>query len=100
MIRAVSFVVRDKNWGTYAPEISNLNFHEEPDAFHISYAAAVSEKDQEFHYSAAIEGKSDGSVNFHGHGKAISEFLTNRNGFVVLHPIEGVAGATCTVEQR
>ena len=98
MIRAVSFVVRDKNWGTYAPEISNLNFHEEPDTFRISYDAAVSEKDQEFHYSAAIEGKSDGSVNFHGHGTAISEFLTNRNGFVVLHPIEGVAGAACTVE--
>ena len=29
MIRAVSFVVRDKNWGTYAPRIANLQFHEE-----------------------------------------------------------------------
>jgi hypothetical protein len=98
MIRAVSFVVRDKNWGTYAPQIANLNFQQEPDAFRISYDAAVGEKDQEFRYSAAIAGKSDGSLSFHGKGTAISDFLTNRTGFVVLHPIEGVSGAACTVE--
>jgi D-apionolactonase len=98
MMRAVSFVVRDKDWGTYAPQIANLHFHEEPDAFRVSYGAMVSEKDQEFRYSAAITGQSDGSVSFYGNGTSISGFLTNRTGFVVLHPIEGVAGAACTVE--
>jgi hypothetical protein len=98
MIRAVSFVVRDKDWGTYAPQIANLHLHEEPDAFRVSYEAVVSEKGQEFRYSAAITGQSDGSVSFYGNGTSISGFLTNRTGFVVLHPIEGVAGAACTVE--
>ena len=58
----------------------------------------MSENDQEFRYSAAIAGQSDGSMSFYGNGTSISGFLTNRTGFVVLHPIEGVAGAACTVE--
>jgi hypothetical protein len=98
MIRAVSFVVRDKNWGTYAPQIAHLDFREEPEMFRVSYEATVMEKDQKFRYTAAITGKSDGSLRFSGKGTAISDFLTNRTGFVVLHPIEGVAGAACTIE--
>src|SRR3984893_38529 len=98
MIRAVSFIVRDKNWGTYSPQIAHLNFHEEPETFRISYEAVVRENEQEFRYSSVIVGKSDGSLSFSGKGTAISDFSTNRTGFVVLHPIEGVAGAKCTVE--
>ena len=98
MMRAVSFVVRDKDWGTYAPQITNLQIHEEADAFRVSYQAVVIDKNQEFRYSAAIAGQSDGSVSFYGNGTSTSGFLTNRTGFVVLHPIEGVAGAACTVE--
>src|SRR5215469_18920631 len=98
MIRAVSFVLRDENWGTYAPEITDLNLQEEPDLFRVSYKATVSGKDKEFAYSVVIVGKSDGSLSFSAQGAAISDFLTNRTGFVVLHPIQGVAGATCTVE--
>jgi hypothetical protein len=95
MIRAISFIVRDKNWGTYAPQISQLDLHEDQDSFRVSYEAAVGE---EFRYSAVITGKADGQLSFSGKGTAISDFLTNRTGFVVLHPIEGVAGAPCTVE--
>jgi hypothetical protein len=98
MIRAVSFIVRDKNWGTYAPHIAHLKFHEEPETFRISYDAIIRENEQEFRYSSTIVGKSDGSLSFSGKGTALSDFLTNRTGFVVLHPIEGVAGAKCTVE--
>jgi D-apionolactonase len=98
MIRAVSYVVRDKNWGTYAPQIGYLELKEEPEAFRISYEATVREKEREFRYSVVIEGKSDGSLNFSGKGTAMSDFLTNRTGFVVLHPIEGVAGLPCTIE--
>jgi D-apionolactonase len=98
MIRAVSFIVRNKNWGTYTPHIAHLKFHEEPETFRISYDAIIRENEQEFRYSSTIVGKSDGSLSFSGKGTALSDFLTNRTGFVVLHPIEGVAGAKCTVE--
>jgi D-apionolactonase len=95
MIRAISFIVRDKNWGTYAPLISQLDLQEGSDAFRVSYEAVI---EGEFRYSAVITGDADGSLSFSGTGNAISDFLTNRTGFVVLHPIEGVAGAACTVE--
>jgi hypothetical protein len=98
MIRAVSFIVRDKNWGTYAPQIGQLDFQETPDSFQVSYDATVGGEEQGFCYSAVIAGKSNGSLSFSAHGVATSDLLTNRTGFVVLHPIEGVAGAACTVE--
>ena len=98
MLRAVSFIVRDKNWGTYAPEITHLHFDGEPKSFRISYEATVAGGGQELAYSAMIEGNSNGSLRFSVRAAAISDFLTNRTGFVVLHPIEGVAGAACTVE--
>jgi D-apionolactonase len=98
MMRAVSFVVRDKNWGTYAPQISNLGLYEEPDSFRISYEAAVGGEEQAFRYSAVIAGESNGSLSFSCKGTAASDFLTNRTGFVVLHTIEGVAGAACAIE--
>src|ERR1700741_4607088 len=95
MIRAISFIVRDKNWGTYAPQISKLDYREGSDSFRVSYEAVI---EGEFRYSAVITGAANGSLIFSGTGNALSDFLTNRTGFVVLHPIEGVAGAACTVE--
>jgi D-apionolactonase len=95
MIRAISFIVRDKNWGTYAPQISQLEVQEMPGSFRVSYEALI---EGEFRYSAVIIGEADGSLSFSGTGNAISDFLTNRTGFVILHPIDGVAGAACTVE--
>lgn len=95
MIRAISFIVRDKNWGTYAPRISQLEVQESRESFSVSYEAAI---EGEFQYSAVITGEANGSLSFSGQGRAISDFQTNRTGFVVLHPIEGVAGAVCTVE--
>ena len=64
-------------------------------SFRVSYEASV---EGEFRYSAVITGDANGSLSFSGKGNAISHFLTNRTGFVVLHPIDGVAGAACTVE--
>jgi D-apionolactonase len=98
MIRAISFIVRDENWGTYAPQIYDLNLLEEPEFFRVTYSAMVRDNAKAFRYAATIVGKADGSLSFSADGQAISDFLTNRTGFVVLHPIEGVSGAPCTVE--
>src|ERR1700741_243940 len=95
IIRAISFIVRDKNWGTYAPEISQFEVQQRPGSFRVSYEAMI---EGELRYSAVITGEANASLSFSGTGNAMSDFLTNRTGFVVLHPIEGVAGAACTVE--
>ena len=98
MIRALSYIVRDKNWGTYNPRLSALKIDETAERFVVSYDAEAGDDTQRFTYSATITGSSDGSLRFEGTGTALTDFLTNRTGFVVLHPIEGVAGSPATVE--
>jgi hypothetical protein len=41
-------------------------------------------------YAARIEGKADGTVLFQVTATPLTDFLTNRSGFVVLHPLVGV----------
>lgn len=97
VIRAISFIVRDKDWGTYNPIISNLRVEEESDRFEVSYSAIARDECQEFRYHATIVGTPQ-SVTFRGKGEAVTDFLTNRTGFVVLHPIVGIAGHAVEIE--
>lgn len=92
VLRAVSFIVRDKDWGTYNPEISDLQVEETGDSFVVTYSARAADDAQAFSYQARIEGAADGTLVFSGVGAAETDFLTNRTGFVILHPIDGVAG--------
>lgn len=98
MIRAISFIVRDRNWATYTPVLSNLLIEEDPESFTISYDAETNDKDQALRYSAKISGSADGRIEFAAQGAAVSDFITNRTGFVVLHPIAGVAGEPARVD--
>jgi len=97
IIRAVSFIVRDRNWGTYNPEIENLKIEEKPDGFLVTYNARTSDAQQSFRYSARIEAGIDGKLDFTATGTAETDFLTNRTGFVVLHPC-GLTGEPVTIE--
>ena len=96
ILRAVSFVVRDRDWGTYAPAISDLEVTEAPDAFTVAYDA-VCRGPSLLHYRARIEGKADGVLRFEAEAVPAGDFETNRVGFVVLHPA-AVAGAAAVIE--
>ncbi len=98
MIRAVSFIVRDRNWATYTPALSNLLIEEDRDGFAISYDAETKDDNQALRYSARITGSPKGDIEFAADGVAVTDFVTNRTGFVVLHPIAGVAGEPALVE--
>jgi hypothetical protein len=98
VLRAVSFVVRDEDWGTYIPAISDLDVTEEEGAFTVTLRAVAGGAEGSFAYDARIEGRADGTLTFHGTGGTEDGFLTNRTGFVILHPIDGIAGAPVTVE--
>ena len=98
-IRAVSYIVRDRNWGTYGPEISNLKIEQDAGGFRVGYDAVCSDAQQAFAYTARIEADASGNLSFAAEGEALSDFVTNRTGFVVLHPVEGVSGAPVEVER-
>ena len=98
MLRAISFIVRDRNWGTYRPRLSNLRVEQRDESFSLRYDAVAGDDAQTFRYLATLEGHADGRLVFDAQGEAATTFVTNRTGFVVLHPVEGVAGAPCTIE--
>lgn len=98
VLRAIGFLVRDENWGTYAPVISDLKIDQRADGFTVSFHAVCKRQDQEIAYDAAIKGTQEGNLTFDGTAIPRTEFLTARTGFVVLHPLRGVAGCPIEVE--
>ena len=98
VLRAVAFLVRDENWGTYVPTLGSLKIEQRADSFSVSYRAVCSKGTQEIAYEASIEGRPDGSLEFTGNATPKTDFLTARTGFVVLHPLKGVVGKEVEVE--
>jgi D-apionolactonase len=97
IIRAISFIVRNKDWGTYNPDISDLRIDETRERFEVSYNAVTKDNSQELRYRATIIG-TPRTIIFRGEANAVTDFLTNRTGFVILHPITGVAGRAVEIE--
>jgi hypothetical protein len=98
VIRAIAFLVRDKNWGTFAPEISNLKLSQKKDGFAIRYHARCGDASAVIAYDATISCNAAGYLDFEATATPESDFTTNRTGFVVLHPLKGVAGFPVEVE--
>ena len=91
VLRGMAFLVRDQNWGTYTPRIDSLSVKEEAGSFTVEYRAVCADANQRLQYEARITGWSDGALAFHAVATPETDFVTNRAGFVVLHPA-GLAG--------
>ena len=98
-IRAISYVVRDQFWGTFNPEIRDLEVEETAERFTVTYTASCRGDGQRFDYRARITGNADGTLRFEGVGTPATDFLTNRTGFVVLHGVEGISGHPAVVSE-
>src|SRR5450631_506028 len=62
VLRAIAYVVRDEDWGTYAPTLSHLVMDREPGSFRVAYDASCEARDgTRLEFSAVIVGRSDGS---------------------------------------
>jgi len=92
VLRGIAFLVRDENWGTYTPTIDDLAVDESGEGFSVTYRATCSDAKQTLVYDARITGRPDGNLDFDVVAEPQTDILTNRTGFVVLHPIEGIAG--------
>jgi len=91
VLRQIAFLVRDQNWGTYTPTITDLKVKEDAGGFSITYHGACADAKQKLTYDASITGKASGALAFEVNAVADTEVITNRTGFIVLHPA-GLAG--------
>ena len=98
VLRAIGFLIRDRNWGTATPVLSNLKIDQRADGFSVSFHADIRVDDQQLSYDATIAGTEDGTLEFTGTALPKTDFLTARTGFVVLHPLKGVAGFPVDIE--
>ncbi len=96
VLRMIYSAVRDHNWGTVAPQISNEKVLIGENTFSISYDCTYQEGDIHFFAKYEITGNEDGKIVFSMNGEALSAFQRNRIGFCVLHPASA-AGWYCRV---
>ncbi|MBY3034807.1 D-apionate lactonase [Rhizobium laguerreae] len=98
VLRGISYLVRDRDWGTYSPEITDLRIEQSDDRFEVAYLARCEGPDDtKLIIDVRIVGSPD-RLDFEAEAIASTGFETNRCGFCILHPIVGVAGSPATVE--
>jgi len=99
ILRRVYVAIRDHNWGTAPPALSNVCIEAGADSFRITYDVENRDGDVDFFWQGTISGDEKGTITFAMDGIARSTFLRNRIGFCVLHPMRECAGQPCTVEK-
>ncbi|CAO3440759.1 hypothetical protein [Azospirillum endophyticum] len=92
ILRGVAFLVRDAHWGTRSARLSDPEVTESSDRFDVRFQGLVEADGQRFRYEVRIGGSAEGEFAFEATGMAETDIVTCRTGFIVLHPIEGVAG--------
>jgi len=97
IIRRVYVAVRDHNWDTVIPVLSNVQMNIANDSFNIKYSVSNIQDNVDFLWEGNIIGKPNGTITFSMDGVARSTFWRNRIGFCILYPME-YAGANCEIE--
>jgi len=92
VLRAVAFLVRDRDWGTCNAVITDLSVAETEAGFSVAYKARfTAPSGASLDCALAISGTPQ-AVTFSTDCVSDADFETARAGFVVLHPVVGVAG--------
>jgi hypothetical protein len=96
IVRMIYSAVRDRNWGTIEPVILDQKVELTDTSFDISLQVVY--KADPIHFIADYHIKGgDNTILLEMKGIAHSDFLKNRIGFCILHPIRECAGKTATV---
>jgi len=86
VVRGIAYLLRDCDWGTPPIGIAGLVIEHGTTRFAASYTGRIHADGAMYTYRARIEGTADGAFSFAVEGEADGPVLTNRCGFVVLHP--------------
>ncbi|WP_194163377.1 hypothetical protein [Polymorphobacter fuscus] len=86
VLRAIQYLLRDRDWGTVPPLIRDLRIDPDRDEIRIAYSADCIDPDGgRLAYAARIMVRDD-SIDFTVEARAIDDLRINRLGFCVLHP--------------
>ena len=89
--------VRDRNWNTIEPRFLSYDLDRRDDGFTVRFVAEHVSNEVDFEWQGSISGTPTGVITATMDGVARNDFLRNRIGWCVLHPME-VAGVLATVE--
>lgn len=97
IVRGIAFLIRDEAWGTLPARLSEPHVTGDGTGFTVLWSGQIgAQAGPSFAFEARIEGDADGRFAFTVEGSPDAELLTNRAGFVVLHPAH-CAGAAVTL---
>ncbi len=85
VLRGINAPIRDQNWATIAPRVSNLRVEDRGDSFDVTFDVSCRDADIDFRWKGSISGTAQGVIEFTFDGEAHSTFKRNRIGFCVLH---------------
>ncbi|MEO2046514.1 MAG: hypothetical protein ABGX16_08060 [Pirellulales bacterium] len=85
ILRGINAPIRNQNWATVAPKVSNLRVENRGDSFQVTFDVRCQDADIDFRWKGSISGSDQGMIEFSFDGKAHSTFQRNRIGFCVLH---------------
>lgn len=91
ILRMIYSAVRDRNWGTIEPRIESESIQTTENSFEIELKVCYQSGPIHFIAEYTISGANN-TIWFRMSGIAQSDFLKNRIGFCVLHPIRECAG--------
>jgi len=100
VVRRLYFALRDRNWNTIPASLTDLEVHDQGRAFEIRYRATHLAGEIDFRWRASIRGDEQGTIRFEAAGRAYSDFLRNRIGLCVHHPLRECAGLRVRVNGR
>jgi hypothetical protein len=97
VVRAIYAAIRDQDWATIPPQIDIHEQEIRSDSFRLAFDAVCRRGGMDYFWRGTITGDKDGRVQYVFDGEARSDFLRNRIGICILHPIVECAGKPVTI---
>ncbi len=102
VLRGIYAAVRDRDWNTLDPVISDCKIQQDESQFSISFQADCSNGQEHYRWNGEIRGQASGQVDYRFSGVAVTAIERNRIGLCVLHPTQcaGQSAVTLSPEGR
>ena len=95
VVRGIACPIRDENWATHVSVLVDESIIQSPGGFEIRQVRRIA--DDALRVSLVFKASSDGIFQATAEMVAARDFVTNRAGFTLLHPLRGVAGTALSI---